>query len=187
MSMSGTESASVRVGPEEKVIAPDGKPLNLTLLLKVVQNSGKPLPVGSFTARAVADKIKKLTGFNPTEVEIINGQHIVIDFHFEVPVVEVAQKVHGPILWVGMNSEISCLMSSRKSVLSIMNDRAESRNLQKELQEQRKAKEQEGEYVGKLEGLLNKFEEEVKRWKKWKRRFQPPKKIQVKPLWYLAN
>ena len=73
MSTSDTESASVGGGPEEKVIAPEGKPLNLTLLLKVVQNSGKSLPVGSFTMRAVADKIKKLTGLNPTEVEFMNG------------------------------------------------------------------------------------------------------------------
>ena len=92
MSMLDTESASVGGGPEEKVIAPEGKPSNLTLLLKVVQNSGKPLPVGSFTTRAVADKIKKFTGFNPTEVEIMNGQDVVIDFDSEVPVVEVAQK-----------------------------------------------------------------------------------------------
>ena len=69
------------------------------MLLKVVQNSGKPLPVGSFTMRAVANKIKKLTGFNPTEVEIMNGQDVVIDFDPEVPVVEIAQKVHGPVLW----------------------------------------------------------------------------------------
>ena len=42
-----------------------------------------------------------------------------------------------------MNSEISCLMYTGKSELSIVNYREESRNLQKELQEQRKAKEEE--------------------------------------------
>ena len=86
-----------------------------------------------------------------------------------------------------MNSEISCLMSTRKSVLSIVNDRAESRNLQKELQEQRKAKEEEEEYVGKLEGLLTKFGEEVKRVEKMEKEILAPKKIQVKPLWYPAS
>ena len=38
----------------------------------------------------------------------------MIDFDPEVPVVEVAQKVHGPILWEGMNSEISCLYVHKK-------------------------------------------------------------------------
>ena len=58
MSVPDTESlANVGVGYEEKVITPEAKPSNLTLLLKVVQNSGKPLPVGSFTMRTVADKI----------------------------------------------------------------------------------------------------------------------------------
>ena len=53
----------------------------------------------------------------------MNGQDVVIDFNPEIPVVEVAQKVHGPISWEGMDSEISCLMSTRKSVLIIVNDR----------------------------------------------------------------
>ena len=166
ISVSDTESASgtnVGGGSEEKVMAPvEEKQSNLTLLLKVIQISGKPLPVSSFTARVVAAKIKKMTGFNPTEVEVMNSQEVVIDFDPEVPIVELPQKVHGPILWEGMNSEISCLMSTRKSVLNIVSDREESRNLQKELQEQRRAKEEEGEYVGKLEGLLTQFGEEVK-------------------------
>ena len=184
MSVSDTESTSgtnVGGGSEEKVTAPEGKQSNLTLLLKVIQISGKPLPVGSFTARVVVDKIKKMTGFNPTEVEIMSRQD-VIDFDPEVPVVEGAQKVHGPILWEEMNFEISCLMSTRKSVLSIVNDREESRNLQKELQEQRRAKEEEEEYVGKLEGLLTKFGEEVKRMEELEREILAPKKVQVKSL-----
>ena len=176
MSVSDTESASVGWGSEEKVIAPEGKQSNMTLLLKVVQISGKPLPVGSFTTRVVADKIKKMTGFNPTEVEIMNRQDVVIDFDSEVPVVEVAHRVHGPILWEGMHSEISCLMSTRRSVLSIVNDREESRNLQKELQEQRRAKEEEGEYVGKLERLLTKFGEEVKRVEELERNILAPQR-----------
>ena len=185
MSVSDTESASgtnVGGGSEEKVTAPEGKQSNLTLLLKVNQISGKPLPVGSFTMRVVADKLKKMIGFNPTEVEIMNGQDVVIDFDPKVPVVEVARKVHGLILWKGMNSEISCLMSTRKSVLSIVNDREESRNLQKELQEQRRAKEEVGEYVGKLERLLAKFGEEVKRVKELERPILAPKEGSSKIL-----
>ena len=61
--------------------------------------------------------------------------------------------MHGPLLWEEKNSKISCLMSTRKSELSIVNHREESWNLQKELQEQKKAKEEEAEYIGKLEGL----------------------------------
>ena len=74
-----------------------------------------------------------------------------------------------------MNSEISCLMSTKKSVLSIVNDREESRNLQKELQEHRKAREEEGEYVGKPEGLLTKFGEEVKRVEELEKEILAPK------------
>ena len=71
--------------------------------------------------------------------------------------------MHRTNQWEGMNTEISCLMSTRKSVLSIVGERMENRVLQKELSEQRKAKEEEGNYVRKLEGLLDKFGDEVKR------------------------
>ena len=80
------------------------------------------MPVGSFTARAVAEKLKKLTAFNLTEVEVVSGQDVVLDFDIEVPVIEVAQKMHGPTQWDGMGTEISCLMSTKNSVLSIVND-----------------------------------------------------------------
>ena len=54
MSVLDTEStpgAIGRGGSEERVTGPMvDKPSNLSLLLKVVQVCGKPLPVGSFTA-----------------------------------------------------------------------------------------------------------------------------------------
>ena len=84
----------------------DEKPSNLTLLLKVVQVSGKPLPVGSFTVRVVAERVRKLTRFNPTKVEVVSGQDVVLDFDIDVPVVDVAQKIHEPIQWDGMGTEI---------------------------------------------------------------------------------
>ena len=142
------QSATGGGGSEDKVaISLDGKPLDLTLLLKVVQTSGKPLPVGSFTARAVAEKVRKLTRFNPIEVEVVSRQDVVLDFDRKVPVIEVAQKMHGPTQWDGMGTNISCLMSMKKSVLSIVNDQEEGRNLQRELQEQRRSKEEENKYV----------------------------------------
>ena len=44
----------------------------------------------------------------------MNGQDVVIDFDPEVPVIEIAQKVHGPVSWEEMGSEILCLMSTRR-------------------------------------------------------------------------
>ena len=165
MSVSDTESTLGAVGgrgSEERVTGPMvDKPSNLSLLLKVVQVCGKPLPVGSFTAWVVADKVKKLTGHNPVEVEIVSGQDVVLDFEPDVSVVEVAQKMHGPYQWEGMNTNIACLMLTRKSILNIVEERIESRVLQKEAHEQRKVKEEERKNIKKLEGLLEKFGKEV--------------------------
>ena len=105
MSVSDMESTLGAIGgggSEERVTGPMvDKPLNLSLLLKVVQVCGKPLPVGSFTAQAVADKVKKLTGHNPVDVEIVSGQDVVLDFELDVSVVEVAQRMQGPYQWEG--------------------------------------------------------------------------------------
>ena len=57
-----------------------------------------------------------------------------------------------------------------------------SGNLQKELQEQSKATEEEGEYVRKLEGLLTKFGEEVKRVKELEKEILAPKENSSKIL-----
>ena len=81
--------------------------------------------------RAVADKVKKLTGHNPVEVEIVSGQDVVLDFEPDISVVEVAQKMQGPYQWEGINTNIACLMLTRKSILNIVEERIESRVLQK--------------------------------------------------------
>ena len=62
-------------------------------------------------------------------------------------------------------------------MLGIVNDRKESRKLQKELQEQRKALEGKGKYVGKLEGILTKFGKEVKRVEELEKEILAPKEI----------
>ena len=44
--------------------------------------------------RVVANKVKRITGFNPTDVEVVTSQDVILDFDPEVPVIKVARKVH---------------------------------------------------------------------------------------------
>ena len=62
----------------------------------------------------------------------------------------------------------------KKSVLSIVIDQEESRNLQRELQEQRRVREDKNKFVEKLEGLLMKFGDEVRRVEHLEKEIQSP-------------
>ena len=50
----------------------------LLLLLEGTQMDGRPLPVGMFTARAVAQHVIDLKGQNPVEVDIMNDCDAVV-------------------------------------------------------------------------------------------------------------
>ena len=48
----------------------NGQPF--VLLLRVTQASGKPLPIGGFTAREMSQMLHEITGVIPKEVVIMN-------------------------------------------------------------------------------------------------------------------
>ena len=66
----------------------------LLLLLEVIQMDGRPLPVGMFTACAVARRVIDLTGQNPVEVDIMNDCDAVVQMEPENLVVHVVQALH---------------------------------------------------------------------------------------------
>ena len=71
----------------------------LLLLLEVTQMDGRPLPVGMFTARAVAQHVIDLTGQNPLEVDIMNDRDAVVQMEPKNLVVHVAQALHNARIW----------------------------------------------------------------------------------------
>ena len=94
----------------------------LLLLLEVTQTDGRPLPVGMFTTRTVAQHVIDLTGQNPVEVDVMNDCDTITQMEPETTVVHAAQALHNARLWDGQAAEITCLLSSRQSVVNVVHE-----------------------------------------------------------------
>ena len=100
----------------------DPLPEPLLLLLEVTQTDGQPLPVGMFTACTVAQHVINLTGQNPVEVNVMNDCDAIVRMEPETTIVHAAQVLHNARLWDGQVAEITCLMSSRQSVVNMVHE-----------------------------------------------------------------
>ena len=100
----------------------DPPPESLLLLLEVTQTDGRPLPVIMFTTHTVAQHVIDLKGQNPVEVDVMNDRDAIAQMEPETTVVHAAQALHNARLWDGQAAEITCLLSSRQSVVNVVHE-----------------------------------------------------------------
>ena len=136
----------------------------LLLLVQVTQANGLPLPVGSFTANTMVSLVQKQTRHHPVEVEVVTDRDAIIELEPDVRVGEVAQLLHRTQEWDGHLAEVDCLMSTRRSVVNVVQDRENGRARLLQLEEeQRKVREEQRQHQEQLAKFLTQFQEEV--WK----------------------
>ena len=136
----------------------------LLLLVQVTQANGRPLPVCSFTASTMVSLVQRQMGHHPVEVEVVTDRDAIIELEPDVRVGEVAQLLHGTKEWDGQLAEVGCLLSTRRSVVNIVQDRenGHARLLQLE-EEQRKVREEQRQHQEQLAKFLTQFQEEVRK------------------------
>ena len=105
----------------------DPLPEPLLLLLEVTQTDGRPLPVRMFTAHTVTQHVIDLTGQNPVEVDVMNDHNMIIQMEPDTTVFHAAQALHNARLWDGQAAKITCLLSSRQSVVNVVHERDHAR------------------------------------------------------------
>ena len=136
----------------------------LLLLVQVTQANGLSLPVGSFTANTMVSLVQKQTGHHLVEVEVVTDRDAIIELEPDVRVGEVAQLLHGPQEWDGHLAEIDCLMSTRRSVVNVVQDCENGRARLLQLQEeQRKVREEQRQHQEQLAKFLTQFQKEVRK------------------------
>ena len=141
----------------------DPLPEPLLLLLKVTQTDGRPLPVGMFTACTVAQHVINLTGQNPVDVDVMNDCDAIIQMEPETTVVHATQALHNGRLWDGQTTEITCLLSSRQSVVNVVHERDHARQRLQWLEaETWQFQQEQQESRDQMVELLQKFGSEVK-------------------------
>ena len=136
----------------------------LLLLIQATQVNGQPLPIGSFTARTVATIIQHQTGYFPIDVDVMTDRDAIIEMEPDVRVGEVAQHLHGIREWDGQQADISCLLSTRGSVINVVHERENGRaRLQQLEEEQKRVRDEQQHHQEQLEKFLMQFKEEVKK------------------------
>ena len=108
--------------------------VELPILLRILQESGKPLPIGSFTERSIARKVYQLTGITLDRVTMVTPSDAVLELPTSCSVVPVAQELHAMKEWEDFPIYVSCLMGNRRYIMEVCQDRANYESKKKELE-----------------------------------------------------
>ena len=112
----------VKVEEEEGYLGEDKREQSFVLLLSVTQASGKLLPRGGFTGRAMAQMLYEIAGVTPREVVILTDQEVVVELEMETPIMEVSRAVHGLYQWAGQSISVDSLVARRDSIMEIVRE-----------------------------------------------------------------
>ena len=88
----------------------------------MTQANGKPLPIGGFTSRVMAQMLYKIAGVTPKDVVILTDQEVVIELEMETPIMEVSRAVHGLYQRAGQSITLDSVVAKRDSIKEIVRD-----------------------------------------------------------------
>ena len=112
----------------------DKREQSFVILLRVTQANGKPLPIGGFTGRMMAQMLYDIAGVTLRDVVVLTDQEVVVDLEMETPIMEVSRAVHGLYQWSGQSISVDNLVARRDSIKEIIKEQEITREKQKELE-----------------------------------------------------
>ena len=121
----GSEGGIVEKGEGESSTHPLLPPF--TLLLHILQSNGLPVPTALFTAANTAELVREVTGTLPVSVDVVTDREAVVSLKEGVLAVGIAQQLQGSLVWGPHHTEVTCLLSSKDSILKIVEDRETAR------------------------------------------------------------
>ena len=95
MAEGNSMSQEVKAEDEEGYLEEDKREQAFILLLRVTQANCKPLPIGGFTSRVMAQMLYEIAGVTPRDVVVLTDQEVVIELEMEKSIMEVSRAVHG--------------------------------------------------------------------------------------------
>ena len=115
-------SEEVKVEEGEGYLGEDKRKQSFVLLLRVTQANGKPLPIGGFTGRAMAQMLYEIAGVTPRDVVVLTDQEVVIELEMETPIMEVSRAVHWLYQWAGQSISVDSLVARRDLIKEIVKE-----------------------------------------------------------------
>ena len=126
-------SEEVKAGVEGN-LGDDKREQAFVLLLRVTQANGRPVPIGRFTNRAMAQMLYEIAGVTLRDMVILTDQEVVIELEMETPLMEVSRAVHGLYQWAGQSITVDSVVVRRDSIKEIVKEQEIAREKQKELE-----------------------------------------------------
>ena len=135
----------------------------LTILLKILREDGRPLPIGSFTERSVARKVYGLTGVTMERVTMVTPMDALVEFVPGTLVVTTAQELDQIDEWEDIPVWVSVLMGSRRYIMKLCQERAEYAEQKKVMEaEVDRMHEEQKEQQEKLSELIDKVNHQAR-------------------------
>ena len=121
----------------EQAVYHDVDDNELSMLLRVHQNNGRALPLGSFTERKISQVVHGATGVAPDALTLLGPDEVLLEFEKEASVVQVGIAVHALTDWDDLKVRTHCVMASRNSLIEICHERARNEREKQELREEK--------------------------------------------------
>ena len=115
-------SKEVKAQDKEGNLGEDIREQAFVFLLRVTQANGKPLSIGGFTSRVMAQMLYKIAGVTLGDVVILTDQEVVIELEMETPIMVVSRAVHGLYQWAGKSITVDSVVARRDSIKEIVKE-----------------------------------------------------------------
>ena len=104
----------VKVEEEEGYLGEEKMEQPFVLLLRVTQANGKPLLIGGFIGRAMAQMLYEIAG--------VTDQEVVRELEMETPIMEVSRAAHGLYQWAGQSISVDSQVARRYLIKEIVRE-----------------------------------------------------------------
>ena len=118
-----TDRTESEMDAVEQAVYHDVDDNELSMLLRVHQNNGRALPIGSFTERKISQVVQGATGVAPTALTLLGPNEVLMEFEKETCVVEVGIKMHAMSEWDDFKVRTHCILAKRDSLINMCNER----------------------------------------------------------------
>ena len=88
-------------------------------MLRVEQEDGRPLPVGTYPERCVNLKLVQWTGVTAECITHINAYDTIIEVAANVSFVAISQQLHAMREWEEVPEVVSCIMGEKSYIIDV--------------------------------------------------------------------
>ena len=107
----------------EQAVYHDVEENELSMLLRVHQNNGRALPIGSFTERKISQVVQGATGVTPVALTLLGPNKVLLEFEKETSIVGVGIAMHAMSDWDEFKVRMHCIMAKRDSLINMCHER----------------------------------------------------------------